>query len=531
MKNGSCTCGKSIKRIVTCEEDKGVLALQKCYCMTITTLKNEETPVVGPCLLACRQNSHFEFNATDLNNMTCGPYYRTGVLCSKCIEGYGLPVYSYDLSCVECADYTYNWIRYVAVVYGPLTVFYMAAIVFRITATSGLTICYVTICQMLTVRGLVQWVTSISGDGLHYYQNVSIKVILTLFTIWNLDFFRTIYPSFCLHPNISALHVLLLDYLVAVYPLILILITYSFVKLHDRYTLVVWFCKPLHICFHKFRKEWDIKTSLVASFATFYLLSYVKIVNVTADILKPTYFYNMEEVKSERNFYYNASILYFGEEHLPFALFAITFSFLFNVCPLLLLCLYPCTCFHKCLNKTRCRCHTLHVFMDALLGSFSHRPRERRYFGAMYLILRIVHIQAFLMYDLDTYVTVACCIMLVLIVLIAVFQPYKNPAHSRIDLVLLSAAANVYLATLTRSTYKGLLYGISLVILPSYGLGMMLTTILPQRFIRQSLEHVRKRVLQRVKQRRELGESLPYRLERNESEPLLKPGFVHVQLQ
>ena len=317
----------------------------------------------------------------------------------------------------------------------------------------------------------------------------------------------------------------------AVYPLILILITYSFVKLHDRYTLVVWFCKPLHICFHKFRKEWDIKTSLVASFATFYLLSYVKIVNVTADILKPTYFYNMEEVKSERNFYYNASILYFGEEHLPFALFAITFSFLFNVCPLLLLCLYPCTCFHKCLNKTRCRCHTLHVFMDALLGSFSHRPRERRYFGAMYLILRIVHIQAFLMYDLDTYVTVACCIMLVLIVLIAVFQPYKNPAHSRIDLVLLSAAANVYLATLTRSTYKGLLYGISLVILPSYGLGMMLTTILPQRFIRQSLEHVRKRVLQRVKQRRELGESLPYRLERNESEPLLKPGFVHVQLQ
>ena len=135
------------------------------------------------------------------------------------------------------------------------------------------------------------------------------------------------------------------------------------------------------------------------------------------------------------------------------------------------------------------------------------------------------------MYDLDTYVTVACCIMLVLIVLIAVFQPYKNPAHSRIDLVLLSAAANVYLATLTRSTYKGLLYGISLVILPSYGLGMMLTTILPQRFIRQSLEHVRKRVLQRVKQRRELGESLPYRLERNESEPLLKPGFVHVQLQ
>ena len=29
-------------------------------------------------------------------------------------SGYAPPVYSYSLSCVECADYSYNWMKYVA---------------------------------------------------------------------------------------------------------------------------------------------------------------------------------------------------------------------------------------------------------------------------------------------------------------------------------------------------------------------------------------------------------------------------------
>ena len=308
-------------------------------------------------------------------------------------------------------------------------------------------ICYVTICQMLTIRGIALWVTNMKHRSNQYLVTTTL-LLHSLGSIWNLDFFRSLYPPFCLHPTISALHVLLLDYLVAVYPLILILITYSLVKLHDRYTLVVWFCKPLYICFHKFRKEWDIKTSLVASFATFYLLSYVKITNVTADVLTATYFYDTQGEKSELYFYHNASMPYFGKEHLPHAVFAITFSFLFNVCPLLLLCLYPCTCFHKCLNKTGCRCHTLHVFMDALLGSFSHRPRERRHFGALYLILRILHVTLFSLHNSFVYITLACYTVLIFIALLAICLPYRKPLHNQIDLVLLSSLACMYLSVL-----------------------------------------------------------------------------------
>ena len=383
---------------------------------------------------------------------------------------------------------------------------------------------------MLTIRGIDIWL--INSRDLRWV----VQLIITLCSIWNLDFFRSLYPPFCLHPTISALHVLLLDYLVAVYPLILILITYSLVKLHDRYTLVVWFCKPLYICFHKFRKEWDIKTSLVGTFATFYLLSYVKIINVTADILTPTYYYDIEGERSELYFYYNASIPYFGEEHLPYAAFAVIFCFLFNVCPLLLLCLYPCTCFHKCLNKTGCRCHTLHVFMDALLESFSHKPRERRYFGAVYLPLRITHVVLLGLDNIYTYVSGACSVLLGFILLFTLFQPHKKKLHNHINLLLISSVAILYIQFIykqevvisdpyrvynVRRVLNSFFQYTPVPLICVYGLIMVINCILPKKFIKEKLEKAYKRIRCRTNSRN-LEDAIPYQLEHDEKDALLQ---------
>ena len=42
---------------------------------------------------------------------------------------------------------------------------------------------------------------------------------------WNLDFFRFVYQPFYLHPNMTTLQVISLDHAIAVYPLLLILLT------------------------------------------------------------------------------------------------------------------------------------------------------------------------------------------------------------------------------------------------------------------------------------------------------------------
>ena len=41
-----------------------------------------------------------------LNATMCGPYNREGYLCGKCIDGYGLPVYSHDLKCINCSKFS-----------------------------------------------------------------------------------------------------------------------------------------------------------------------------------------------------------------------------------------------------------------------------------------------------------------------------------------------------------------------------------------------------------------------------------------
>ena len=56
------------------------------------------------------------------------------------------------------------------------------------------------------------------------------KVIAGFYSIWNLDLFRSIYPPFCLHPDISALGILSLDYLVAIYPMVAVVLTYIIVQ-------------------------------------------------------------------------------------------------------------------------------------------------------------------------------------------------------------------------------------------------------------------------------------------------------------
>ena len=38
-----------------------------------------------------------------LNDTMCGPYNRTGLLCGRCIDGYGPAVYSLDMNCADCS--------------------------------------------------------------------------------------------------------------------------------------------------------------------------------------------------------------------------------------------------------------------------------------------------------------------------------------------------------------------------------------------------------------------------------------------
>ena len=128
------------------------------------------------------------------------------------------------------------------------------------------------------------WYSRLSHNS--YWIVILSYIYFGFLSIWKLDFFRLAYTPFCLHSNTSTLQVLSLDYIIAAYPLALIILTYTLVRLHyHNCRLVVWLWRPFIGCFAHCRRQWDIQNSLVDVFATFLLLSYVKFLSVSFDIL------------------------------------------------------------------------------------------------------------------------------------------------------------------------------------------------------------------------------------------------------
>jgi hypothetical protein len=232
-----------------------------------------------------------------------------------------------------------------------------------------------------------------------------VDIVAIPFTIWNLDFFRMFYKPYCLHPNLSIIQIMCLDYAIAMYPLLLIFLTYIFLKLHERFKVVRIFFKPLVWLFARLNHQWNASTSLIEAFATFILLSYVKVVNTSFDILMPTQLYNVSGQVVGLYVYYNGSLEYFGRDHLPYAVLAIFMFTTFNLMPLILLCLYPCRCFQSCLNCCRLNSQVLRTFMDAFQGCYKFEPYDCRYFSGFYLFLRVAILVIFLITE-STYVII-----------------------------------------------------------------------------------------------------------------------------
>ena len=101
-------------------------------------------------------------------------------------------------------------------------------------------VAYVALCQVVTTPALVQFYSVNNVNNSAY-----IWWLMSLYTFWNLDILRSVYPPFCLHPDVSPLLIYSLDYVVGLYPLVLIFLTYLVVKIHDRSVVCVWLCKPV----------------------------------------------------------------------------------------------------------------------------------------------------------------------------------------------------------------------------------------------------------------------------------------------
>ena len=200
--------------------------------------------------------------------------------------------------------------------------------------------------------------------------------------------------------------------------------------------------------FIRFRREWNIRNSLVDAFATFFLLSYVKILSVSMDLLMPVPLYDPQgHIQPQLYLFNQGDVVFLSSQHLPYACLAMFFLLIFTLTPILLLFLYPCSCFQVCLNHTGCSCQLLHTFMDTFQGHYkngTNGTRDLRFFSGLYLLLRVVvYASTVLSFQFGSYAYTTVFIA-VLSVSVALARPYKEYIYNIIDSCFLIVTALLY---------------------------------------------------------------------------------------
>ena len=452
--DGTCKIGVDFNEIIIFERNTNQPWLLMFYCMT-TSDKNDtnRSDVIGSCLLSfdvhlvSTMYYPLPCNISKLNEYTCAGLNREGQLCGRCKKGFAPPVYSYVLNCVNCTDYHLNWLKYIGVAFGPLTLFCVLICFFHISATSAYLHGFIFFSQILTMQIIVGMLSNTNGyKEAKFSTRTSVNLYVSLLGIWNLDMFRVFYKPFCIHPNMTVVQSLALDYTIALYPLTLLMIIYGLVSLHSQnIRIIVTLWRPFKTFLRTFFRNLNIETSLVESFATLYLLSTMKMQSVILGLLSPTALYHVDGSIDEKLYLFLAGdVEYFGTEHMPYAVLALFFSTFFLVLPGLLLFLYPCRFFQHLLNMIHCNFLALRIFMDVFQGHYkdgTNNTRDYRFFSGIFFWTRFILVACFVLLS-SLYSFLAFSIIITMLgFTVTALHPHRSKLHYRLDcisLILLS---------------------------------------------------------------------------------------------
>ena len=433
--NSSCECKKEFKNYnsIKCEPKTLQLSVIRSHCVTYDN-KTKEL-IEGNCIENSDNGGEkseyllLPLDINKLNQFMCEEKWnRTGRLCGKCLPGHSPLAYSYDLSCVECPEGNRNIWKYILIAFGPLTIFYILVLLLRINVTSSHLHGYLIFCQFLSAPAFSRDLVSFIKHNPDL--SIPIQILEALYGMWNLDFLRAVkITNICL--DMSTLTVLILDYAVAIYPLMLTVISYLMIELHYRnYRAVVIMWKPFQCLVARLNKKWDSRTTIIDAYATFFILSYTKLLKVSADFLIPVKAHSLNNDSVRWVLYYDTTLDYFGREHLPYAIIAIALLSIFLITPTLLLLVYPFRWFHKILNCLKFHSRVLTTLMDSFQGCYKDGTepgtRDCRWFVAVPLIGRIMVLGAYGVTLDSTLVVLAACIVLVIIILTVAVMPYKT---------------------------------------------------------------------------------------------------------
>ena len=450
-----CVCADWPDGMVTCDEDSLNASMQIGHCMTYDNETGEMR--AGFCQQSYFRNDSYKFyyplptEVSDLNARVCGPSNREGLLCGNCQDGFAVSLFV-TINCINCTSVSNGWIKYITFTYLPITIIFIVIVVFAISVVSGPINSFIFYAQITTSQfSGIGYVMSVMGaQGTVMYSNrLSSVVLAAINDIWNLYIFRVVIPPYCLTNHLSTLQAFALDYVFAFYPLIIIVFLYICIQLHARnFRPIVCCWKPFLKCFLRFRRTVDPNTSVIDAFATFTLLSYIKLLFTAESFLTPAYLYNGQGEKlSTLVMAYNASNKFFHRKHLPLALLSVFISLTFIAVPPIVLTFYQASFFQKCLSQCKMNSQALRTFVEAFQGCYkdgTNGTRDCRYFAGLYFILRIIAV-ILTSTPFQVFVFGSAILYWLTALVFALVRPYKKHIYNVVDAVICALMGTIYM--------------------------------------------------------------------------------------
>ena len=436
----NCICAGEFSGKVRCSNSSYKTFLVNAYWMGVLPEQPDQWVVstCRYCYIDLQKNLlHLPNSSQRLDALLCGHQHRTGILCGQCKDGYGPAINSGKYRCVICnaTSIAANVTYYVLSVYLPLFVLFTVIILFNIKLTTGPANAFIIYSQVVASTFDLDGDDHIPLKSITKHMHILLKAYRIPYGIFNLRFLEQFIPPLCLGTKLNILDLIELDYLVAIFPLLMIIVVLAFLKVRDR------------VCRCNIQKL-KIGDSLVHAFAAFILLSYTRFSLDSSYLvnLQPLLDKNGNQVGPQRAYYAGQ----FAENDPKYTLryylpACIVFATFVAIPPLLLL-EYPVKLLEWCINKVNCLrriypADKVYIFLDTFQGCYRN---EMRFFAGLYFLFRLIINVSYIL--TDTYgqqFILQQIVCTVFIVLIALCQPYtkENKIFNYVDTLIFTNLA------------------------------------------------------------------------------------------
>ena len=479
-KNYTCQCSylnsmQQLDGIVSCNSETFTAQIKCGYWAGYYVTSEHPTPtdgnlVTGQCPRHyCYYVKEQEINLPDINNISflnelfCFPANRNGTLCGKCSNGYSVAINSVYFDCVNCSHWLsqHGWIIYALTEYVPSTLLFCLVLFFDIDLHSGTISSIVLYFQIFNILNIY------SDRGVRSLSDYkTFKAIDFFYNMWNLEFFGYLLPLYCVNNNFNTMDILLIKYISGFY---LFLLFVLFIALTNLVFVKFYGLEKVARCIRNGCTRCKLRItrrgSTVNGLATLWTLVFTKLVVISGLILSRV---NITGSPNSglvaKVAWLDGNLLYSGEKHMPYMIPALFVLVFFSVVPAISLLCYPLV--PQIVGMIQKRCHLRFnqyriyqvassaiqkpfIYLKPLIDCFqgSCKPRCEFYASLLY-IYRISIVLVFCFTTRPDSLFYVTGISLFLIVITAIFQPYKKHRDNVMTILCISniSFSNLYYA-------------------------------------------------------------------------------------